>query len=285
MRLWTLADVAREVCFPYGVDVVEVAGWQDRGFDLTRPDVSIRHWTAGSPNGVFPSFDILVRGRTGLPGPLCNLAQSREPSGLDKIYVIAAGKANHAGEGGWNGVTGNYRSLGLEIEWSGPNEAFSDKRLLVSELAMLTLMRFCGPNPDDACEHREWTTRKIDTNLDGDLLRQVIRQGHPSAVPPPPTPDPPPLEDEMPAPAVVIDSNDNEWFFARGRADGALWYARPGSEWKSLGGRLTSGPSATAGKNGAIVVTARGADPDGSVFAIRYNGTTWGSWSKIGGQT
>lgn len=286
MRLLTLADVAREVVQPYGVEIVEVGGWQGNGNELIAPDVALRHWTAGSPYGVFPSYRVLLEGRSGLPGPLCNLGQSREdPNTLDKIYVMAGGKANHAGEGGWNGVTGNYYSLGLEIEWSGPNESFSDKRVLVSELAMIILMRFCGNNPDDACEHREWTPRKIDTNLDGNVLRQVIRQGYPSVIPaPPPTPNPPPLEDEMPAPSVVIDSTGKSWYFARG-IDGALWYRTTDVGWKSLGGRLTSGPVATLGPDNTIEVVARGADPNGSVFSIRWNGTQWGGWVKIGGQT
>jgi N-acetyl-anhydromuramyl-L-alanine amidase AmpD len=46
--------------------------------------------------------------------------QSREAGeGNDKAYVIAAGRANHAGEGGWKGLSGNSSVYGLEIEHTG----------------------------------------------------------------------------------------------------------------------------------------------------------------------
>lgn len=169
MRILEIAEKLRE----RGVPVVEVAGWQTRGREFpSRPDICIRHWTAGPIQGRTPSLRIVTEGRSDLRGPLCQIYQSREPDGNDTIFVIASGIANHAGRGEWAGVSGNAKSMGLEIEWSGPSEEFPLQRKAVSELAMAALMDCAlGTNPNDACEHREYTSRKIDTNLDGDELR------------------------------------------------------------------------------------------------------------------
>lgn len=177
MRLLELADKLRA----RGVTVREVAGWQTRGNEFpSRPDIALRHWTAGPLSGLAPSLGVCTYGRGGaspLPGPLCQVLQSREvdANGLDVVHVVASGKANHAGEGVWNGVIGNYASVGLEIEWSGPGEQFVGirRRQETSELVMRALLDCCaGTNPMDACEHREYApTRKIDTNLSGGHLR------------------------------------------------------------------------------------------------------------------
>ena len=174
MRVLELADTLRA----RGLAVVEVAGWQTRGREFpSRPDICIRHWTAGPAHGQTPSLQVVTHGRSDLRGPLCQIYQSREADGNDRIFVIASGVANHAGEGRWAGVSGNSKSMGLEIEWSGPQEAFSPARKAISEQAMAALMQCAlGKNRDDACEHREYTTRKIDTNLDGNELRRRMRE-------------------------------------------------------------------------------------------------------------
>jgi LysM repeat protein len=175
MRVLELADRLRA----RGLNVVEVAGWQTRGREFpSRPDICIRHWTAGPATGSTPSLGVVTNGRADLPGPLCQIYQSREVDGNDRIFVIASGVANHAGKGSWAGVSGNSASMGLEIEWSGPNEAFSAQRKEISEQAMAALMQCAkGTNTDDACEHREYAgPRKIDTNLDGNELRRRMRE-------------------------------------------------------------------------------------------------------------
>lgn len=167
-----------------GLQVVEVTGWQTRGKEFpSRPDICIRHWTAGPASGRTPSLGVVTNGRGGpkpLPGPLCHIYQSREPDGNDVIFVIASGVANHAGQGVWQQVSGNSKSLGLEIEWSGPGESFPAGRKAIADQAMAALMECAlGTNPDDACDHAEYATppgRKIDTNLGGDELRQRMRE-------------------------------------------------------------------------------------------------------------
>src|SRR5690606_16095746 len=96
----------------WGLNVVEVNGWQTRGSSVFNPGGSVNHHTAGSRHNSIPSLNILINGHGSLPGPLCNVAQSRSTQynsgqAFDDVYVIAAGRANHAGLGGWSGLTGN----------------------------------------------------------------------------------------------------------------------------------------------------------------------------------
>lgn len=210
MRVLELADKLRA----RGLTVVEVAGWKTRGIEFpNRPDGAIRHWTAGPATGNTPSLNICTNGRSDLPGPLCNTFQSRavDANGYDIVYLVASGKANHAGTGGWNGMTSNYSVLGLEIEWSGPNEAFANvrKRKLTSELIMRAMMDCAaGTNDNDCCEHREWApTRKIDTNLSGDELRRRMTELRVGTTPQPPAGE----EDDMKSEIITYEGANQLW--------------------------------------------------------------------------
>ncbi len=60
------------------------------------------HHTAGSMNGLTPSYALCRNGRAGLPGPLCN-----GYGGRDFVYrIITMGLANHPGQGGPLNVAG-----------------------------------------------------------------------------------------------------------------------------------------------------------------------------------
>lgn len=197
-------------CRKYGLRVVEVAGWQTRGrpYDF-RPGGSVNHHTAGGPNGTCPSLGGVINGFAGsAPGPLANALQSRELDGNDIIYIIAAGVANHAGVGGWRGLTGNSRVIGLEIEHIG-TVPLPDYRQRIAA-------RFHAAMADgrwDAgmvCQHYEWAPpgTKIDaaTNVNRDMFRFWVDEALKNPVPQP-TPDPspipgPPVEAMM---EIVVD--------------------------------------------------------------------------------
>src|ERR671910_1614905 len=54
------------------------------------------HHTAGPASGLTPSLALCKRGRTDVPGPLCN-----GYGGRDLVYrIITMGLANHPGKGG-----------------------------------------------------------------------------------------------------------------------------------------------------------------------------------------
>lgn len=117
-----LADVARK----YGLQVIEEPGWDTRGFlhqDLQGYGGHLVHHTASNRASylynAWPSGNILVNGRSDLPGPLCNASIDR--NGV--IRIVATGVANHAGTGYAMGIVprnmGNHYLLGTEIESSG----------------------------------------------------------------------------------------------------------------------------------------------------------------------
>lgn len=122
-----LADVIRRAGYP----VVEVSGWQSRGFyrtiggqrrgDLLAVKGVICHhtatpWTTANQHLDYPSLNLVTNGRAGLAGPLAQLGLGRSGT----WYVIAAGFANHAGvvhpDHPENG--GSY-NVGIEAEASG----------------------------------------------------------------------------------------------------------------------------------------------------------------------
>ena len=167
--------------------VVELAGWRERGSSTFSPLGFVWHHTAGPLSGNAPSLAICTYGRTGLPGPLCNLFLARDGT----VYVVAAGRANHAGSGSWRGLTGNSSVWGLEIEntgyGTGPKaEPWSP---LILDLAA-RIVRALRVDPDLACHHKEWTSRKVDMHtVGGAAMREAVRKIDYTA---PPSPAPPP---------------------------------------------------------------------------------------------
>jgi hypothetical protein len=174
-----------------GLNVVEVAGWQTRGSDSFNPRGSVDHHTAGPRNGNAPSLNICVNGRTGLPGPLCNVLVGRD----NTCYVVAAGKANHAGLGGWRGLVGNSSVFGVERENVGTGaEPWRPDQTETAAKVHAALISVHGANPELVCEHKEWAPRrKIDAyGVDGDQMRSMVRVflGKPNPTPPPAPPKP-----------------------------------------------------------------------------------------------
>lgn len=110
----------------YGLRVIDEPGCMTRGFlhqDLQRYGGVMIHHTASNrasyTYNVWPSGNILVNGRSDLPGPLCNYSLDRE----GVLRFVATGVANHAGTGFPMGIVpkdmGNHFFIGLEIESSG----------------------------------------------------------------------------------------------------------------------------------------------------------------------
>ncbi|MBV9957318.1 MAG: peptidoglycan-binding protein, partial [Acidobacteria bacterium] len=93
--------------------MAEVPGWQNRGFgDVGRIFGVVCHHTVGPSTGNMPSLNTLINGRPAraaspghkaqraLPGPLAQLGLARDGT----FFVIAAGRANHAGPGSFQGI-------------------------------------------------------------------------------------------------------------------------------------------------------------------------------------
>lgn len=155
-----------------GLTVVEVAGWQTRGSDQFNPRGFVWHHTAGPRSGNAPSLAICIYGRAGLPGPLCNVFLARDGT----VYVVAAGRANHAGTGGWAGLSGNSSVYGLEVENVGTG-AEPWQPFLV-DIAARIAAALC-PDHERCCHHKEWTARKPDMHtVSGRDMRARVAQLH-----------------------------------------------------------------------------------------------------------
>jgi hypothetical protein len=148
-----------------GLQVREVKGWKSRGRqNAFAPRGVVFHHTASNRNsGADPSLAICVHGRSDLPGPLCNVLVGRDGT----VYVIAAGRANHAGLGGpWRNIpkdSGNAYLAGVEVENNGVGEPWPEQQLRACALVFATLLVGMRRNESWLCGHKEWApTRKID---------------------------------------------------------------------------------------------------------------------------
>jgi hypothetical protein len=109
----------------WGVKYKLVEGWEDRGRPLSAgyfdPNGSLTHHTGStsSPSNPNPSLSTLINGRSDLKGPLCQVAT--DYNGL--VYIIAAGRANHAGSAratmGNPSGDGNAMYVGNEVMTNG----------------------------------------------------------------------------------------------------------------------------------------------------------------------
>jgi hypothetical protein len=141
--------------------LMETAGWRTRrAAETCSPEVAVNHHTAGSPTGLLPSLNVLIFGRSGVPGPLCNDALARNAC----LWMVAAGRSNNAGSGGWNGYTGNSRTWGLEVEHIGlATEPVTDQQWEAMWRRHRAASEFFGFPIGNVCQHFEWApTRKID---------------------------------------------------------------------------------------------------------------------------
>lgn len=176
-----------------GLRVIECDGWRERFRPGTwTPHVYVMHHTAAGGTQATPSLSACINGKPGVSGPLVQVLQSREPDGNDIFYVISAGIANHAGEGGWKGYSGNSNAAGIEIEHDGVSPLSVARQKLNAHAAAALMAPY---NTDEAyfCRHAEWApTRKIDAaqQVDGPTFRGYVHEAfHPTT--------PPPVEAEM----------------------------------------------------------------------------------------
>ena len=143
-----------------GLKVKEVEGWKTRGSETFHPKAFVRHHTAGGASGDTPSLNICINGRSDLAGPLCNIYLGRD--GI--VYVIAAGRANHAGTpdgGSWKGCLGNSDAYGFEIEHTGTSMLAANLHEIAARACAALIRGRFGASM--VCDHKEWApSRKID---------------------------------------------------------------------------------------------------------------------------
>jgi hypothetical protein len=165
MITW-LADALRK---EKGLKVVETRGWKTRGrpgaFDGTE-GVVFHHTASPLTMTTETTLRIVTDGRIDLPGPLCHVMVGR--NGV--AYVVAAGYAAHAGDGGpFRTVplnSGNRYMVGVEVENDGKHEPFGDVVLGACDRVFAAVLKHQGKDSTWCIGHKEWTTRKPDPHTD-----------------------------------------------------------------------------------------------------------------------
>lgn len=161
-----------KVLLDAGLRVAEQPGWRTRG----RGDVGtiqgvICHHTAGAKTGNMPSLNVVTNGRDNLPGPLSQLCLGRDGT----FFVVAAGRANHAGAGNWQGITtGNSSFIGIEAEntgqVTGPNaDPWPAVQLDAYRRGVAAILTKIKANAIMCCGHKEYALpsgRKPDPTFD-----------------------------------------------------------------------------------------------------------------------
>lgn len=170
-----LTDLAT-ACRKSGLRVVETRGWKTRGAPLTSVDGLILHHTATSSaaRGNMPTLNMLTYGRAGLPGPLSHLGLGRDGS----VYVIAAGRANHAGATRL-AAQGNSRTIGLEVEAPGTRPIEGDQYKAMLDLCRALKAHYSIPlaRIESHAEIAVPAGRKIDIRNDMRVVRSAIASG------------------------------------------------------------------------------------------------------------
>jgi hypothetical protein len=191
-----LAQVLKDA----GLKVAEQPGWQSRGRGpMGAVKGVICHHTAGPKSGIMPSLTVVTNGRPGLDGPLAQLGLGRDGT----WFVIAAGRANHAGAGTWKGITaGNMSFIGIEAENQGiPADPWPPAQVDSYAKGCAALLKKLGADVDMCIGHKEWAPRrKIDPSFDMKAFRAKVAAHMAGGAAPAPAPSPAPTP-TPPAPA------------------------------------------------------------------------------------
>jgi hypothetical protein len=163
-----------------GLKVSPVPGWQTRSSsDAGKIFGVICHHTVGPRTGNMPSLNTLIKGRPDLPGPLAQLGLGRDGT----YFIIAAGRANHAGRGIWKGVTnGNSNFIGIEAENTGVGNDFPwpEVQMDAYRRGVAAILRHIGRNADFCAGHKEYALTnagKLGRKTDPDFDMVAFRKG------------------------------------------------------------------------------------------------------------
>jgi hypothetical protein len=208
-----LTDLAA-VAAKTSLEVIEVPGWQTRGRgEMSDVRAVVCHHTATlNRTADMPSLDTLINGRPDLSGPLAHFGLSRS----GKIYVIAAGRCNHAGTV-QNPSWGNSHSIGIEAEATGTDAAWPEVQMAAFARLCRVLVDHFGLSVSAVLGHKEVADppgRKIDPNFDMTAFRTRISELGGAAPPgpvPAPVPIPVPAPASAPAPAPAPASSWPSW--------------------------------------------------------------------------
>jgi hypothetical protein len=167
-----------------GLKVAEVPGWQDRGTggaDIGQVLGVLCHHTGVRSTKNMPTLNALINGRaaeknlTAIPGPLAQLGLGRDGT----FFVIAAGRANHAGIGMWRGISsGNSHFIGIEAENSGDDDdKWPPAQLDAYQRGVAAILKHIGQPAIFCAGHKEYAPgRKDDPSFDMIAFRTAVEK-------------------------------------------------------------------------------------------------------------
>lgn len=191
-----------EVLKAAGLKVSLDPGWENRGLgDVENIFGVICHHTGVRNPGKLnmPTLNSLRNGRkaepglAALPGPLAQLGLGRDGT----YFVIAAGRAAHAGKGSFKGVSGNLRFIGIEAENGGTSsDPWPPIQLEAYHRGVAAILKHLGKDSTFCVGHKEFAPgRKDDPSLNMNDFRDAVAAFMGGA-----TPAHPPIPAVEPAP-------------------------------------------------------------------------------------
>jgi len=153
----------------YGVQVLELPGWDTRGADWPRVPVGIidHHDASTRKAGEWGALGVVRDGRPDVPGPLASWHGARCLDGQPRVALVAAGRGNHAGKGG--PLLGAPRDAGnpwlYGAEWAndGVAEPFTAAAHYAHDALFRSVADVCGFPIGSVIGHKEWAPgRKSD---------------------------------------------------------------------------------------------------------------------------
>lgn len=165
----------------HGLTVIVMPGYSKRGrpsstggFDPV--GVLCHHTATRKTSNVASVLRLLTHGRSDLPGPLCQIGLGRDGT----VYLIASGRANHAGNAKRSGTVaagdGNELYIGIEAFNDGVGEPWPavQYRAYVLLCAVLSI-KITGNSANTVRGHKETSsTGKVDPRFDMDEFRNKV---------------------------------------------------------------------------------------------------------------
>lgn len=157
-----------------GLPVVEVPGWQNRGAPLSGIRGGVSHHTAtpGHIGGDYPTLPVIIDGHRTLAGPLSQLGLGKSGT----WYVVASGRANHAGtvHARYSGTHSNPYALGVEAEHPGGDAPWPAAQYNSYVVGCGALGRAYGITWLGHKEVAAPAGRKTDPNFNMDTFRSLV---------------------------------------------------------------------------------------------------------------
>lgn len=176
-----LPDNTPEILRRHGLKVKVVPGWKTRGRPAStggfNPVGVLCHHTATTVAWTVAAvLRLLTGGRSGLPGPLCQFGLDRDGT----VWLVAAGRANHAGKaksvGSVAAGDGNTLYIGIEAFNSGTGEPWPAAQYNAYVLLAAVIQVELTKNSARAVAgHKETSiTGKVDPTFNMDTFRKRV---------------------------------------------------------------------------------------------------------------